>query len=64
MACLEEIADFDDVIGSEKLKKTSPKKSTGKSSAKAAPKKTAAKKKAPATDPQEPTAPAILRIRA
>ena len=56
IACIEEIADFDDVIGSDKPKKASPKKSAGKPSAKAEPKKAAAKKKAPAKDSQEPKA--------
>jgi hypothetical protein len=57
IACLEELADFDDVIGSDKPKKASTKKSAGKSSAKAAPKKTAAKKKAPTEDTKGPKAP-------
>jgi len=52
--CLEEIADFDDVIGSDKPKKASPKKSAGKSSPKTQPKKTAAKKKAPVKATSEP----------
>jgi hypothetical protein len=54
IACLEELADFDDVIGSDKPKKASPKKSAAKSSAKAQPKKAAAKKKAPTQDSKEP----------
>ena len=57
IACLEELADFDDVIGSGKPKKASPKKAAGKTGAKATPKKTAAKKKAPAEDTKEPKAP-------
>jgi len=57
IACLEELADFDDVIGSGKPKKASPKKAAGKTGAKAAPKKTAAKKKAPTEDTKEPKAP-------
>jgi hypothetical protein len=56
IACLEELADFDDVIGSGKPKKASPKKAAGKTGAKAAPKKTAAKKKAPTEDTKEPKA--------
>ena len=54
IACLEELADFDDVIGSTKPKKASPKKSAVKSSPKTQPKKTAAKKKAPVKVAQEP----------
>jgi len=57
IACIEELADFDDVIGSNKAKKASTKKSVDKSSPKASPKKTAAKKKAPTEDTKEPKAP-------
>jgi len=56
IACLEELADFDDVIGSGKPKKASPKKTAGKASVKASPTKAAAKKKAPVKDKQEPKA--------
>jgi len=56
IACLEELADFDDVIGSTKPKKASPKKSAVKPSAKTQPKKTVAKKKAPEKTPVEPKA--------
>jgi len=56
IACLEELADFDDVIGSGKPKKASPKKTAGKTEPKAAPKKTAAKKKAPVKAAPEPKA--------
>jgi len=54
IACLEELADFDDVIGSAKPKKALTKKTAGKAPAKTEPKKTAAKKKAPAKDVQKP----------
>jgi len=54
IACLEELADFDDVIGSGKPKKASPKKTAGKAAAKTEPKKTVAKKKAPVKAAQEP----------
>ena len=56
IACLEELADFDDVIGSGKPKKTSPKKTAGKAAAKTTPAKTATKKKAPAEKTKEPKA--------
>jgi len=56
IACLEEISDFGDVIGSTKPKKASLKKTAGKAPAKTEPKKTAAKKKAPAKDVQKPKA--------
>jgi hypothetical protein len=56
IACLEELADFDDVIGSGKPKKVLPKKTAGKTGAKATPMKAAAKTKAPAKDIQEPKA--------
>ena len=56
IACLEELADFDDVIGSNKPKKASPKKTVGKAEPKAAPTKTTAKKKAPVKAAPEPKA--------
>jgi len=56
IACLEELADFDDVIGSTKPKKALPKKTVGKAEPKAQPKKATAKKKAPAKVAQEPKA--------
>ena len=56
IACLEELADFDDVIGSGKPKKASPKKAAVKAEPKIAPAKTAAMKKAPVKDKQEPKA--------
>jgi predicted nucleic acid-binding Zn finger protein len=56
IACLEELADFDDVIGSGKPKKTLPKNTAGKTGTKAPPTKTAAKKKAPTRAAQEPKA--------
>jgi len=56
IACLEELADFDDVIGSSKPKKALPRKTAGKATAKTTPAKTAAKKKAPAKAVQEPKA--------
>jgi predicted nucleic acid-binding Zn finger protein len=63
MACLEEIADFDDVIGSDKPKKTTQKKTAGKTTQtagdttpKTAKAKTDAKKKPPVKDKPEPNA--------
>jgi len=56
IACLEELADFDDVIGSNKPKKALPKKTAGKAEPKALPIKTAAKKKPPAKPAPEPKA--------
>jgi hypothetical protein len=56
MACLEEIADFDDVIGSDKPKKTTQKKTAGNTNKKAAQAKTDTKKKPPAKDKPEPKA--------
>lgn len=56
IACLEELADFDDVIGSTKPKKASPKKTAGKTSGKASPAKVAAKKKTPVKDVPKPKA--------
>jgi len=56
IACLEELADFDDVIGSGKPKKASPKKAAVKTGAKATPTKAAAKKKALVKDKPEPKA--------
>jgi predicted nucleic acid-binding Zn finger protein len=52
IACLEELADFDDVIGSKKPIKASPRKTAAKSE----PKETPVKKNAPAKDEQEPKA--------
>jgi len=54
MTALEELADFNDAIGSGKPKKASSKKSAGKAPSKTQPKKTAAKKKAPGKVAQEP----------
>jgi len=54
IACLEELADFDDVIGSNKPKKALPKKTAGKAEPKALPIKTAAKKKPPVKSAPEP----------
>jgi predicted nucleic acid-binding Zn finger protein len=54
IACLEELADFDDVIGSNKPKKALPRKTAGKTGTTVTPMKTAAKKKAPVKDAQEP----------
>ena len=49
IACLEELSDFDDVIGSDKPKKTSQKKAARQSQIPKGPKaKADAKKKAPA----------------
>jgi hypothetical protein len=56
IACLEELADFDDVIGSSKPKRAAPRKAAGKTEPKAPPTKTAAKKKAPTMAAQEPKA--------
>jgi predicted nucleic acid-binding Zn finger protein len=53
IACLEELADFDDVIGSGKPKKVSPRKTAGKTGTTVTPMKTAAKKKAPQTKKTE-----------
>ena len=56
IACLEEMADFDDVIGSDKPKKTTRKKAAGNTNKKATQAKTDAKKKPPAKDKPEPKA--------
>jgi hypothetical protein len=56
IACIEEIADFDDVIGSDKPKKTTRKRVSGSSNKKATPAKTDTKKKPPAKDKPEPKA--------
>jgi len=56
IACLEELADFDDVIGSSKPKKASPKKTAGKVEPKPLPIKTAAKKKPPVKSAPKPKA--------
>ncbi|MFC1826286.1 SWIM zinc finger family protein [Thermodesulfobacteriota bacterium] len=55
IACLEELSDFDDVIGNETPKKPAAKKSVGPTKAKTAPKKAAAKKDESKTkDDKEP----------
>lgn len=56
IACLEELADFDDAIGSGQPKKTPRKKTAGNTNKKATPAKTDAKKKPPAKDKSEPKA--------
>lgn len=56
IACLEELADFEDVIGSGSPKKASRKKATGKSDKGATQTKTDARKKAAAKEPSEPKA--------
>ena len=56
IACLEELADFDDVIGSGSPKKTTRKKAAGNTDKKVTPAKTDAKKKAAAKDASEPKA--------
>ncbi len=54
IACLEELADFDDVIGSDKPKKTTAKSSTGNTNKKATQEKPDVKKRPPARDKPEP----------
>ena len=56
IACLEELSDFDDVIGSDRPKKALPKKTAGKAEPKAPPIKTAAKTKPPVKSAPEPKA--------
>ena len=53
---LEELADFDDVIGSNQPKKATRKKAVGKTDKKEPKAKTAPKKKPPAKDDKEPKA--------
>ena len=54
IACLEELADFEDVIGSATAKKASRKKVTGKSDKGATQTKTGAKKKSAGKNNSEP----------
>lgn len=54
IACIEELADFDDVIGSETPKKTSPKRVSGNTNKKGAEAKIDSKKKSPVKDEPEP----------
>ena len=54
IACLEELADFDDVIGSSSPKKTTRKRAAGNTTPKASKSKTDTKKKPPAKDKPEP----------
>jgi predicted nucleic acid-binding Zn finger protein len=56
IACLEELADFDDVIGSDIPKKATRKSSTGNTNKKATQEKPDTKKKPPARDKSEPKA--------
>jgi hypothetical protein len=56
IACLEELADFDDVIGSGTAKRSSPKKTAGKSDKKEPNSKAEAKKKTPVKEEPEPKA--------
>ena len=56
IACLEELADFDDVIGSDKPKKTIQKRAAANTNKKATQAKTDVKKKPPAKDKPEPKA--------
>jgi hypothetical protein len=56
IACIEEIADFDDVIGSDQPKKTTRKKAAGSRNKKATLAKTDTKKKPSAKDKPEPKA--------
>jgi hypothetical protein len=56
IACIEELADFDDVIGSDKPKKTIRKKTAGDTDKKATKAKTDTKKKPPVKDKPEPKA--------
>jgi predicted nucleic acid-binding Zn finger protein len=54
IACLEELADFDDVIGSDIPKKATRKSSTGNTNKKATQEKPDVKKRPPARDKPEP----------
>jgi len=54
IACLEELADFDDVIGSSSPKKTTRKKTAGNTEKEATKAKTDTKKKPAAKDKSEP----------
>jgi hypothetical protein len=56
IACIEELADFDDVIGTGQTKKTSRKKASGNANKKVPKAKTDAKKKSPAKAKSEPKA--------
>jgi predicted nucleic acid-binding Zn finger protein len=56
MTCLEELADLNDVIGSDQPKKATRKIAVGKTDKKEPKAKTAPKKKPPAKDDQEPKA--------
>jgi predicted nucleic acid-binding Zn finger protein len=56
MACIEELADFDDVIGSGQPKKTTRKKTAGNTEKEAPKAKTDTKKIPPAKDKPAPTA--------
>ena len=56
IACIEELADFDDVPGSDKPKKTNRKRATGNTNKKATQAKTDTNKKPPAKDKPEPKA--------
>ena len=56
IACLEELADFDDVIGSGTAKRASRKKPAGKSDKKETKSKTDTKKKSPVKTEPEPKA--------
>jgi outer membrane biosynthesis protein TonB len=56
MVAVEELADFDDVIGTGQSKKTSPKKAAGNTDKKVPKAKTDAKKKSPVKDKPEPKA--------
>ncbi len=56
IACIEELADFDDVIGSDKPKKTTRKRAAGNTDKKATKAKTNTKKKHPVKDKPEPKA--------
>ena len=56
IACIEEIADFDDVIGSGEPKKTTRKRAAGNTDKKATKAKTDTKKKPPAKDKPVPKA--------
>jgi predicted nucleic acid-binding Zn finger protein len=53
IACIEELADFDDVIGSSSPKKTTRKRAAGNTTKKATPAKTDTKKKPPVKDKPE-----------
>jgi outer membrane biosynthesis protein TonB len=56
IACIEELADFDDVIGSGTAKRASRKKAAGNTDKKVPKAKTDAKKKSPVKDKPEPKA--------